>query len=54
MISLERQSRRNEQPAKVLQPQELDLGGLGQGHEGHSSVEVNHAAHQNDQYEEAK
>ena len=54
MISMERQSRCNVKQAKVLQPQEVDLGGLGHGHEGLSRVEVDHAAHQNDQYEEAK
>ena len=53
-ISMKRQSKCNEQHAKVLQPQEVDLGGHGHGHEVHCSVEVGHAAHQNNQHEEAK
>ena len=32
-ISMKRQSRCNEQHAKVLQPQEVDLGGHRHGHE---------------------
>ena len=51
---MKRQSRCNVQQEKVLQPQEVDLGGLGHGHEVHSSVKVGHAAHQNDQHEKAK
>ena len=53
-ISMKRQSRCNAQQAKVLQPQGVDLGGLGHGHEIHSRVKVGHAAYQNDQQEEAK
>ena len=49
MISMERQSSGNVQQAKVPQPQEVNLGGLGQDHELHVRVEVGHAAHQNDQ-----
>ena len=37
------------QQAKVLQPKEADLGGLGHGHEVHSSVKVGHVAHQHNQ-----
>ena len=54
MISLKRQGRCSKQHAKVLQPQEGDLGVHGHGHEVFSSLEVGHVAHQNDQYEEAK
>ena len=53
-ISMKRPSRCNEQHAKVLQPQEVDLGGHGHGHEMWSSVEVGDVAHQTDQHEEAK
>ena len=42
------------QQENILQPKEVDLGGLGHGHEVHSSVKVGHAAHQNDQHEKAK
>ena len=51
---MKRQNRCNVQHEEVPQPQEVDLVGLEHGHEGHSSVEVDHVAHQNDQYEEAK
>ena len=51
---MKRQNRCNEEHAKVLQLQEVDLGGHGHGQEVHSRVEVGHVAHQNDQHEEAK
>ena len=51
---MKRQSRCNVQHGKVLQPQEVDPGGHGHGHEVHGSDEVGHVAHQNDQQEEAK
>ena len=51
---MKRKSKYNVQHDEVPQPQEVDLGGLGHGHEGHSSAEVNHAAHQNGQHEEPK
>ena len=54
-ISMKRQSRCNEQHAKIFQPQEVvDLGGHGHGHEVWSSAEGGDVAHQNDQREEAK
>ena len=53
---MKRQSRCNVQHEEVPQPQEVDLpvAGLGIGHEVHSSVEVDHGAHQSDQLEKAK
>ena len=51
---MKRQSRCNIKQAKVLQPQEVDLGGLGRGHEVHSSVEVGHAALSNYLHDGAK
>ena len=51
---MKKQSRCNVQQSKDLQPQEVDLGGHGHGHEVRGSVEVGHVAHQNDQHEEAK
>ena len=39
---------------KVLQPQKVDLGGLGHGHEVKSSVKVGRDAHQNDQHGKSK
>ena len=53
-ISMEGQSRCNEQQAKVLQLQEVDLGGHGHGQEFPGRVEVGHVAHQNNQHEKAK
>ena len=53
MIRTKRQSRHNVQHAKVLHLQEVDLGGHGLCHVVHSSDEVGHVAHQNDQHEEA-
>ena len=47
---MKRQTRYNEQHAKVLQHEEVDLG----GHEVHFSAEVGHPAHQIDQHEEGK
>ena len=48
-ISIRRQSRYNEQHAKVLQPHdhEIDLGGHGHGHEVWSSAEGGDVAHNN-------
>ena len=51
---MKRESRCNVQHCEIHQPQEVDLGGLGHGHEGHRSDEVDHAAHQMNQHEEAK
>ena len=51
---MKRESRCNVQQAKVPKPQEVDLGGLGHGHELYRSVKVGHAAHQMNQHEEAK
>ena len=51
---MKRESRCNVLKAKVPQPQEVDLGGLGHGHELHRSVQVGHAAHQIDQSQEVK
>ena len=53
-ISMKRQSRCNVQHEEVPHPQEVDLGGLSHGHEVHSSVEVDHGAHQSDQLEKSK
>ena len=39
-ISMKRQSKCNEQHDEVPKPQEVDFGGLGHGHEVHSSVEI--------------